>query len=136
RGRHATASVAFTTAHIATLVSGARVVLRGGVPVDDPTARAIQGQHAETFACVSQDARHLLFGAVDMLYWWQESGVSLVQLRYYLQQLGCWTAIELDGGGSSTLDYRMPGSTQVVTVNHPADGSERWIPDALLVYRH
>jgi exopolysaccharide biosynthesis protein len=127
-------SVGFAGAPIAALVDGAQILVKDGKGYRDPRAHVIQDHHAETFACVSRDSRHLLLGTVDMRDWRTEAGVTMNQLRTYLLGKKCWSAMAFDGGGSATLDYRLPSSSSVVTVNHPADGQERRIPDALLVY--
>ena len=133
-GTRAQASGGFTSGRLYSLVSGAEVLLHNGQDVYDNTGHGIRGHNAETFACVSKDAKHLLLGTVDDIGGWWGGGVTMAQLRAYLSTQGCYNAMALDGGGSSTLDYRYPGSSTVTTVNSPADGAERWIPDSFLVY--
>ena len=52
-------------------------------------------------------------------------GASESLLAQRLQQLGCTTAICLDGGGSTTLTATLPDSTLAKRVNQPSGGSER-----------
>ena len=56
-------------------------------------------------------------------------GMTFAQLAKYLRKLGCEQAMNLDGGGSTTLwafgDVR----------NSPSEGQERPAPNALVVVR-
>ncbi|KEY59684.1 phosphodiester glycosidase family protein [Serratia sp. DD3] len=52
-------------------------------------------------------------------------GVTLKKLGQIMLAYGAKTAIELDGGGSTTMAYRMPGSQKASLLNTPSDGSER-----------
>lgn len=58
-------------------------------------------------------------------------GVSLHDLALLLRELGAEEAINLDGGGSSTLVARTPGAAHPVVQNNPADGGERPVPNGL-----
>lgn len=42
-----------------------------------------------------------------------------------MQELGCVTAINLDGGGSTILGAQYPGESQYSTINQPSDGKQR-----------
>lgn len=53
------------------------------------------------------------------------SGLTLQCLAEEMLQRGCVTAVNLDGGGSSTINIRMPGLSDSVTINNPSDGSVR-----------
>ena len=52
-------------------------------------------------------------------------GASENLLAQRLLELGCTTAICLDGGGSTTLTATLPDSTSSERINSPSDGSER-----------
>ena len=54
-------------------------------------------------------------------------GVDLYELADILAELGCTQALNMDGGGSSTLVRE--GRVQ----NRPSDGSERRVSTALLI---
>lgn len=55
-------------------------------------------------------------------------GASLLELAAVMQSQGCTGAINLDGGGSSTL---VVGD---VVINSPSDGQQRTVASGLLVY--
>jgi len=55
----------------------------------------------------------------------QSVGASLPELGRFLSQLGADDAINLDGGGSTTMVARLPGDTGTSVLNSPSDGAER-----------
>jgi hypothetical protein len=55
-------------------------------------------------------------------------GASLEETAWLMFRLGCIDAINLDGGGSTTLNIRG------LTLNRPSDGSERPVANALVVF--
>lgn len=61
------------------------------------------------------------------------AGLTLTDLGAYMKELGAVTAMNLDGGGSSTMVVK-DKTTDVMTVeNVPSDGSERPCGNSLLV---
>lgn len=60
-------------------------------------------------------------------------GLTDLACAQYMKSLGCVAAVRMDGGGSSTMGLRLPGDSNVTTVNSPSDGMERSDADALLL---
>ncbi|MFI2781028.1 phosphodiester glycosidase family protein [Streptomyces sp. ALB3] len=58
-------------------------------------------------------------------------GVTLTELGEMMRRAGSYSALNLDGGGSSTLVAREPGSDVLQVENSPSDGSERTVPNGL-----
>ncbi|MCX4967733.1 phosphodiester glycosidase family protein [Streptomyces sp. NBC_00654] len=58
-------------------------------------------------------------------------GVTLTELGLMMRRAGSYSALNLDGGGSSTLVAREPGSDTLQVENSPSDGSERTVPNGL-----
>ncbi|GAA1140823.1 phosphodiester glycosidase family protein [Kribbella jejuensis] len=58
-------------------------------------------------------------------------GLSLKEMGQLMISLGADDALNLDGGGSSTMLARTPGKAAPDVVNDPSDGSERLIPNGL-----
>ena len=52
-------------------------------------------------------------------------GLTLKELAEEFLAMGCIAAINFDGGGSSALSMRIPGSSSSKTINSPSDSSER-----------
>jgi hypothetical protein len=86
-----------------------------------------EGRHPRSALAITRDSTTLLMVVVDGRRPWSV-GMSLAELGDALLALGAWDAMNLDGGGSSTLWIR----GQVV--NHPSDASgERAVGNALFV---
>lgn len=60
----------------------------------------------------------------------QSVGVTLGDVAHILRRLGATDALNLDGGGSSTMMAR-PAGQSVRTVNQPSDGRQRRVPNGL-----
>ncbi len=60
-------------------------------------------------------------------------GASMTVLGERLAELGCVTAICLDGGGSTTALATMPDSLDAALLNRPSDGKERNVTNLLLL---
>ncbi|HEX6686011.1 MAG TPA: phosphodiester glycosidase family protein [Candidatus Limnocylindrales bacterium] len=58
-------------------------------------------------------------------------GMTYVELANYMKSLGADDALNLDGGGSTTMVARMPGATSVSVRNTPSDGAQRLIPNGI-----
>jgi len=52
-------------------------------------------------------------------------GLTLANLAKRMAEQGCVTALNLDGGGSTTFSVRRPGESALTTLNRPSDGSLR-----------
>jgi exopolysaccharide biosynthesis protein len=63
------------------------------------------------------------------------NGIDYTELSLLLQALGAKDAINLDGGGSSTLVIRNPHNNQLEVRNKPSDGSERPLSNAWVIKR-
>ena len=61
-------------------------------------------------------------------------GVSLRRLARFMADLGAETALNLDGGGSTTMVARPLGEDKVTVRNSPSDGSERHDPNGVGVF--
>ena len=61
------------------------------------------------------------------------AGGSAEEIAQIMLDAGCVTAINLDGGGSTTFDAKQEGSDEVTVVNRPSDGYERSVSSSLLV---
>ena len=60
-------------------------------------------------------------------------GASMTQVAQRLIELGCVSALCLDGGGSTTLSVTQPDGYSAETVNRPSDGSQRAVSNQLFL---
>ena len=60
-------------------------------------------------------------------------GASMSMLAQRMTELGCVTAVCMDGGGSTTLAASTPDSEMAQLINSPSDGSQRKVSNHLLL---
>jgi exopolysaccharide biosynthesis protein/3',5'-cyclic AMP phosphodiesterase CpdA len=109
-----------------TAVSGRQVLITDGQVVDQTD----QARHPRTAVGVSEDGRTLYVLTVDGRQA-ASGGYTLEETAEELLAMGAHSALNLDGGGSSTLIARAPGTDDLVTVNAPSDGTERAVGNGL-----
>lgn len=99
------------------LANGPLLCLEGeAVPVDP--SRFSETRHPRTAVGTTADGRVILLVADGRNT--NAAGLRLEELRKIMQWLGCVSAINFDGGGSSTLWTRKKG-----VINHPSD-NKKW----------
>ncbi|QKW10477.1 phosphodiester glycosidase family protein [Streptomyces sp. NA04227] len=106
-------------------------VLRDGEPLDGLNSTASAPRAAAGF---SADGKRLFLLALDGSPQYR-TGLTLTELAALMRKLGAEAAINLDGGGSSTLVARKDGAGSVAVRNHPADGGvERLVSTGIGVF--
>jgi hypothetical protein len=120
-------------------VGGHPILLAGGAPVpgaDRAGDAGFAGRNPRTAVGLSRDRRRLLLVTVDGRRPGWSVGMSLAELTALLQGLGAWEALNLDGGGSTTLVVRAPGAAGGFRIaNQPSDSAgERPVANALVVH--
>ncbi|WP_327394792.1 phosphodiester glycosidase family protein [Streptomyces phaeochromogenes] len=111
-------------------VIGGYPVLRGGQPLAglDNTTAAVR-----TAAGISDGGSRLLLLALDGAPEFR-TGLTIAEVADTMRELGSVDAFSLDGGGSTTLAAREPGSTTSTVRNHPSGGAERPVPNGIGVF--
>lgn len=84
---------------------------------------------ARTAFGIKNDGSYLLYTADEEN---GSRGLTLKELAERMKELGCQTAVNLDGGGSTMISAQYPGYPSPATVNTPSDGSAR--PCANFIY--
>ena len=75
----------------------------------------------------------LVFYTIDGRKSGHSIGATMSQVAARLIELGCVTALCLDGGGSTTLTITEPDETAAKTVNTPSEGSERAVSNHIFL---
>lgn len=78
---------------------------------------------ARSAIAISKDKKQAHFITVDSTS--TSRGMNLVQFADYIASLGFDRALNLDGGGSTTMGYRPYGTHVIQLANRPSAGSER-----------
>ncbi len=111
----------------AEFVTGCGDILVSEGQVTDSSAwdeELMKKQHPRTVLGIREDGTLVLY-VVDGRLSSHSNGVSMTMLANEMLDEGCRYAVNLDGGGSSTLSVRLPGQETSQTVNRPSDGKER-----------
>jgi hypothetical protein len=113
-------------------VAGSHRLLSGGEIAGDLEP----GLYPRTAAGLSADGRWLILAVVDGKQPGYSEGMTLVELAELLRLHGAADAINLDGGGSSTLVISDGGATRVLNspVNLRIIGSERVVANHLGIF--
>lgn len=94
--------------------------------VSKPFSVPINGRHPRTAMGLSKDQETLTLVAVEGRYG-NYRGMTQSELANLMLEFGAYTAVNLDGGGSTTLAYQAPAMSAPILVNRPSDGSERLV---------
>ncbi len=92
----------------------------------------ITGKRPRTAMGYTQDRKTMFLVVVDGGNGYR--GMTQEELADYMVSLGSWQAINLDGGGSSTMAARLLGENQVSLVNQPLYTYQRSLPVGVGVF--
>ncbi len=118
-----------------TVIGGHALLVDQGRPVTyTKDLSALGGVRARTAAGISKDGTKVYIVAVEGRT--EESkGITLGNLSLLLTKLGVWKAVNLDGGGSTTMVSRPLGDTERTRVIHPENnGAERSVVEGFGVF--
>ena len=109
----------------------------GGYPVLE-NGRALPGLDDTTSAVrtavgISDGGRTLYLLALDGAPDYR-GGLTIAEVARAMRRLGSVDAFSLDGGGSTTMAARLPGTSSVTALNHPSGGAERPVPNGIGVF--
>ncbi|MEU8165582.1 phosphodiester glycosidase family protein [Micromonospora sp. NPDC049004] len=113
-----------------TFAVGGAPILRDGVPLAGLDTRTAAVRSA---AGVSPDGRTVylvaLAGRAPA-----SAGLTIAELADVLRALGAHAAVNLDGGGSTTVAVREPGQAAATARNSPSDGTERAVANGVGIF--
>lgn len=110
------------------LVGGGSQILKNGQPTASHVN--IKGNHPRTGIGVSKDGKELILATIDGRHS-KYKGVSQENFGAILKSLGMYDAVNLDGGGSTTMAVKKPGDQKAKLVNNPSDGGQRKVTDGV-----
>lgn len=115
------------------LTGGSLLVKDGNIASTFTDSTAVNSRQPRTAIGTSADGKNLIVVAVDGRTS-KSIGMTQFELAEYMKELGCTNAINLDGGGSTTMVSRKLGTTGISTVNTPSDGFERGVTSGLGIF--
>ena len=109
------------------LVTGP-ILIKDSILQDLPDMKFVNNRHPRT--CVGITGESIIFMTIDGRSE-TAAGMNLVEVQNYMLELGCLDAINLDGGGSTSMWVKNKG-----LVNIPSDKTgERPVANALLLFK-
>ncbi|MDG4782070.1 phosphodiester glycosidase family protein [Micromonospora sp. WMMD961] len=113
-----------------TFAVGGAPILRDGAPLAGLDTRTAA---VRSSAGVSPDGRTVylvaLAGRAPA-----SAGFTIAELAELMRSLGAHDAVNLDGGGSSTVAVREPGQAAATARNNPSDGTERAVANGIGIF--
>ena len=113
-------------------VGGREFIIRDGQEYISPRPSIANQLHPRTALGITA-AGDLVMATVDGRQSGYSTGVDLEELAELMLARGAVQALNMDGGGSTTMAVRLPGDPEVSVANRPSDGSERAVANALIV---
>jgi len=113
---------------VKTAVGGGTLLLKDGQRA--PNTWKQSGRNPYSALGTDQNNKYLYLVTVDGRQA-ISMGMSQDELAQFMQELGCYNAIQFDGGGSTTMTARLPGDGFLSVVNIPSDGGLRSISEGL-----
>ncbi|MBR6359855.1 MAG: phosphodiester glycosidase family protein, partial [Lachnospiraceae bacterium] len=114
-------------------VGGSCIMLvNGEIPTGFEGAYYV-GKEPRTAVGIKADGSVVMFVG-DGCQYPKSSGLTIYELAKMMKALGCVTALNLDGGGSSTFATEREGSNELLVHNSPSDGVEREVSSSLFVF--
>lgn len=110
------------------MISGGSQILKNGKPMASHVN--IKGNHPRTAIGISKDGNELVLATIDG----RDSkykGVSQEMFGAILKDFGMYNAINLDGGGSTTMAIKKPDDKKAQIVNIPSDKYPRKVSNGV-----
>ena len=103
-------------------VGGGDLLVQNGRPLSDFGLDSAERFAARTALGITADGDVVCYTVDNSPI---SRGMTLAELAGRMAELGCVTAVNLDGGGSTCLGVTQPGTLDFITVNDPSDGKQR-----------
>lgn len=110
-------------------ISGGGEILRNGQPMAQGEIISPGSRNPRTCIGVSQDKSKIIICCVDGRV--KGIGATSYECSALMKELGAYDAIQLDGGGSTTMVIKPEDGTALETVNTPSDGAMRQVSNAV-----
>lgn len=134
------ASIMTTTANmnlanVYNAVAGSAMIVQNGTNIGalSPNEGDPTNPNPRTDVGLSQDSRFLYLVTIDGRQPGYSVGTTIPETADILIALGAYTAMNLDGGGSTVM-VQSDGNGGAIDINHPSGGTERYDADSLGIF--
>lgn len=110
------------------MISGGSQILKNGTPME--THLVLKGNQPRTAIGVNKDNTEIVLATIDGRHS-TFSGVSQKTFGTILKDLGMYNAVNLDGGGSTTMSVKKPTDDKSKLVNNPSDSGQRKVANGV-----
>ena len=111
---------------------GEKLLTNGQVVAPEFSAGSREYNMPRTAIGLKPDGSYIFY-TVDGRQKGYSPGSTLTEVAERLRELGCVEAVNLDGGGSTTISAVYPGQEALKTINKPSDGSLRTCANYILL---
>ena len=109
---------------------GAKLIENGIVPESFSHTTGINGKNPRTVLGTNKNSSKIFLITIDGRT--KDSlGMSLEETAEFLKELDIYTAINLDGGGSTTMVVKKAGEFETTLVNTPSGGTQRLVANGV-----
>lgn len=112
-------------------IAGSDVLVKNGEDVATREGSLSKTRHPRTAIGFRDGGKTLVLLVVDGRKKGVAEGMTFADLAAEMLRLGCDEAVNLDGGGSSTLVFRDSRKNEAQVMNAPSDGRPRAVANAL-----
>lgn len=103
-------------------VGGGDLLVENGKPLTEFVLESAKRPAARTAIGIKSNGEVVCYTADKSS---GSAGLTLAELAQRMVELGCVSALNMDGGGSTTAGVTLPGDTTFGLINDPADGAQR-----------
>jgi len=115
------------------VIGGHALLVDGGRAIPYAKSKSsLGGLRARTAVGVSKDGDRVYLVGVEKSG--DSVGLDLDELSSFMAYIGSWRALNLDGGGSTTMVVRPLGEFSTVRAFEPEQGSERYVPNSIGIF--
>lgn len=108
------------------LASGPLLVQNGKVDMTiDPNSSKATKRTARTAVATDKTGQQVYLVTADSGLKGKSTGMTLKEFAQYLVSIGAYNALNLDGGGSTTMVTRKPGNVYPTLANRPSEATDR-----------
>ena len=110
-------------------ISGGATLIENGI-IPDEFSHNISGRNPRTIIGIDKNEEIFYLIAIDGRTK-SSIGMTEEESAEFLKSIGIYTAINLDGGGSTTMVAKKQGDTKLSEINSPSGGQERLVANGV-----